>query len=216
MERQEFSSMPSSNIKIAIQASMLCAEVALMNQATTDFNHTERASFHFVKSHGERTKIMTEKRCSKATLHTLCNLFSSHPDFFDTMIAIRAEDNPQNQFPNGWENHQYFLLKDVLGTWHAGSPANYEDDANKANRLTQIFSGDLESVLLQIKEFEGGIWPSKNIIEEVVKPLKLSKPELTKTGLIGLVVFRNEHMESFRTIDFKSGKVFEWPIPLSG
>jgi hypothetical protein len=215
VEKQEPLGM-SDKIKIAIQASMFLAKTALMNQTTNDLTHAERAKLLFVKSPSERTEVMTANRCNKATFHTICDLFSSYPDLFDTMIVIRAENNSQKQLPNGWKNHQYFLVQDVLGTWHAGSPANYEQELGRPNRLTQVFSGDLGSVLLGIERFEGGIWPTKDIIEKEVKPLRLKKPVLTESGLLGLIVFRNEHIESIRKIDFKSGKVFNWPIPAIG
>lgn len=215
MEKPEFLGI-SDKIKIAIQTSMLCSEAALMNQTQEDLALGELIVLSKTTSQDEAREILTARCCSKASLHTLKNLFSSHPDFFDTMIAIRAEHNPNGEFFNEWDFHQYFLVKDILGLWHAGSPANYENRVNKPNRLTQIFSGDLETVLSRIKNFEGGVWPSKKIIEGEVEPLKLRMPELTEAGLFGLIVFRSKNVESYRKMDFKSGKVLNWPIPITG
>lgn len=131
--------------------------------------HTSFIDYHWpgieygadIVTHARRRLTMrTYRQCADASDYVVYYLFVRYPSSFDTLVLLDT-DSFSSASPfrvASWSGHTCFLARDMDGVWHAGSPANYTEEGE--NPLTKLASSlDLSTVLHEVTQFEGGIWP---------------------------------------------------------
>jgi len=108
---------------------------------------------------------VTMGNCLIASKAVITYLDENSPEVFLNMILLKSHRdvgriNRQPFKESIGVNHYYYLVEDISGAWHAGSPANHKRHSGKNSRLTRLINGSLEKVLEEIVEVEGGIWPT--------------------------------------------------------
>lgn len=101
----------------------------------------------------------TKSECGTASVAAIYFMHEKYAGHFNRMMIVKG-------IGTKWDQHYYFLVRDIDGVWYAGSPANYDPTSNR-NRLTAIISSnELTEVIEGIRSSEGGQWPSAQSIEE--------------------------------------------------
>lgn len=109
--------------------------------------------------------------CRQGSATVLHHLTVHSPTDYDRMIMLQSKSTKEGSFKydSVWGNHFYFLVRDVMGMWHAGSPANYSA-INMENHMTRVVTNpNLGEILANIAAIDGGIWPSEKFILEELK-----------------------------------------------
>ncbi len=141
---------------------------------------------------------VTMGNCLIASKAVLTCLYENSHGLFSSMILLKSHKdvsrvNGQPFKENIGINHYYYLVEDISGAWHAGSPANHKRHSGDNSRLTRTISGSLEKVLEKITEVEGGIWPTSKQIIIALKnnPSMPLQDEYGKNTLIFFNTFGN-------------------------
>ncbi len=141
----------------------------------------------------KKLENITAGRCLEGCLIAASFLHRNHSELFKTIALLhyeKFETTKQNK-PIG-VFHEYFLIRDNAGIWHAASPANHERYSGENSRLKRFFSSDnLRGVLNDIEKFEGGAWPTEQYIVDVLKRRK--SPLVTYEGKAEVIQFVKEN-----------------------
>lgn len=119
------------------------------------------------------TQAITVEKCERNSAYVLFYLHQHHPHLFDRyalLESIGGSGHPRFRNP-AWLCHYCFLVRDLDGTHHAGSPANYNPSPKpgRKNSLTRIISSKhLDKVIKRISLFEGGSWPDQSMVENAL------------------------------------------------
>lgn len=104
----------------------------------------------------------TTFQCEEARRLSARYLEENHRNEFDQVALIGGWHTTKIK---RWESHVYMIAKDSQGKVFGCSPANYELADESYNPLITILeSKDIESMIQQITELEGGNWEIRNLI----------------------------------------------------
>lgn len=148
----------------------------------------------------------TRRGCGVASLEVIRYLSREAGEWIVESLIISSKTDSANgwQFKENWVWHSYFLAKGIDGMWYAGSPANYKR-GEEESRLTRIIvDHDLNEVMKQIEDIEGGCWPNAMEIEmKLSSRVGLGKVSIDKGAMgerisYGEIFYEDGYIESQR------------------
>jgi len=138
---------------------------------------------------------LTNSECTTGCIYAACYLATKYPDSFSVISLLEAHRDVETFSENVGIMHHYFLAKGTDGIWYTGSPANHRKYSGANSRLKRvIFSQDVSKVLEEIQGIEGGLWPSKEKIEEVFGENGTAQVRIKNNSEIQVPVILNEGM----------------------